>query len=1314
MRTAGDNVQILCAKGGPAQSGFKNSQLLSSIRTAVQFKLESLNPSHCYFISTDSLDFLNRNIDAILEIIDGQLIDPSGLFTDHSILVVPRLGTTSAWSTKATEILNRCGFVGIGRIERGTVWDFQCADGISHRQKQHLAQLLHDRMTETALESEHQVESIFKPSDRKKSRIIDVLENGVDALESANQEMGLALTDSELEYLLNWFVLESRNPTETELMMFSQVNSEHCRHKIFNSAWTLDGEDHPRSMFSLIRETHKQNPSETLVAYEDNAAVIAGRKSQLFTPSGASGQYQFSPEEPAHVVFKAETHNHPTAISPFPGAATGAGGEIRDEGATGTGGKPKAGVCGFSVSHLRIPGYSQPWEVSECRPDRIASPLQIMMDGPIGAASFNNEFGRPNIGGYFRTFEISKRTRNSRFGFHKPIMFAGGIGNIRPQHVSKQQLTEGDLLIVIGGPSMLIGLGGGASSSLGQGHSEEELDFASVQRSNPEMQRRCQEVIDRCRELGESNPILSIHDVGAGGLSNALPEIVHAAGCGAEIRLQDIPNDDVGMSPMENWCNEAQERYVLAISQSEHERFAQICMRENCPWQVIGEVVSGARFRVDDSESKRTVVDVSLDFLLGDIQLPKRTDVRKSRMESPKAPDLSYFTACAERILHYPSVADKSFLITIGDRTVSGLVHRDQMVGPWQVPVADAAVTVSGYNTFTGEAMAIGERSPIAVQNAAASARMAIGEALTNLRSVGSLSLSAIRLCANWMASANVEGESSQLYDSVQSVALDMCLGLGLSIPVGKDSMSMSTEWTLNDGQNYRVHAPVSLVATAFCSVEDVRNSLTPQLKRDFDTVLLLVDLGAGKNRMGMSVLHQTHNYIGGAVPDIDDVSILTKFFTSIGELIDTNKIISYHDRSDGGLFATLCEMAFAGRVGLDIRIEKSVVPVTFFFNEELGAVIQVERTQLDQVLKVFEQHGIGDLVWQLGRVTPHDKIKLSVNDLVEFESSRTALHLMWSKLTWKMQSIRDNPEDAQQEYDRILDVDNPGLSFDLATSDLARSGNGSCAEPKSPYVSSGSRPTVAVLREQGVNGHVEMAAAFDRAGFGVVDVVMVDLIEGRVTLSDFSGIVIGGGFSFGDVFGAGRGWASMILQRNQLRDMFEEYFQNTSKFALGVCNGCQVLAELKEIVPGARNWPGFVRNRSEQFEARLVMTEISSGQSILTHGMQGLVLPVVVAHGEGRAKFEIGDHFQRLATGQRVCLQYVDNRKSRTQTYPYNPNGSDGAVAGITNSDGRITAMMPHPERVFRMVQYSWAPNTREDDSPWMGMFRNARKWVS
>ena len=1307
------NVRISCVIGGQAKSAFRVNQLVKKIQPLVP-QLESLSASYLYFISAHS-SFSDDEQILLLDLLSGSSHDPVSLFSTKSILIVPRFGTISAWCTKAMEILKSCGFGSVQRIEQGIFWEIESRSGLNQHEKAKLLPFLHDRMVESQLESHEQIELIFKQGESRPVSEIDYIANGIEAIKYANMDLGLALSDKELAYFSNWYDLQGRNPTDAEIMMFSQVNSEHCRHKIFNATWQFDSEKREQSMFSMVQETHNRCSDRTLVAYKDNASVIEGRNSTIFSPLPQSRLYRSEPE-PVHIIFKAETHNHPTGISPFPGAATGAGGEIRDEGATGVGGKPKAGLCGFSVSNLRVPGLIQPWEQPPQFPDRIASPLEIMLEAPIGSASFNNEFGRPNIGGYFRTFETSSEGRESWHGFHKPIMFAGGLGNIRHSQIEKRKIECGDLLIVIGGPSMLIGLGGGAASSLGQGCSSTELDFASVQRSNPEMQRRCQEVIDRCRELGDQNPIRSIHDVGAGGLSNALPEIVHAAGLGAKIELRKIPTVDSGMSPMEIWCNEAQERYVLAISQFNLDVFSAICQRERCPFAVVGEATLNQHLSVFDSNFLHSFpVDIDIDFLMNGFIRTEKSDKQIRGNSNKSGLELLVFDDCVERVMRFPSVSDKSFLITIGDRTVTGLIHRDQMVGPWQVPVADAAVTLSDYHTVTGEAMAVGERSPVAILDAPASARLSIGEALTNLRSTSVLNVRDVRLCANWMAAASLEGESYQLYEAVRSVALDVCIRLGISIPVGKDSLSMSTTWDQPNGISKQVHSPLTLIATAFAAVDDVQKSLTPQLIPDFDSEILLIDLGGGKDRLGMSALYQTYKYLEGVAPDMDSVGRLGAFFNALGELINDNKVMAYHDRSDGGLFATLCEMSFAGRVGLRISVERNfeIDPISFFFNEELGAVIQVSQDHADDVRQCFRSYQILDHVYSIGQVTELDEISLSLNGHTIYKRSRTELHRIWSELSWKMRSLRDNPLCAQMEYDRILDIEDPGLNASGVEVCSVGDYSNLSVLSEAPTVVTGKNPTVAILREQGVNGHVEMAAAFDKAGLDAYDVVMADLVADEATIERFDGLVMCGGFSFGDVFGAGQGWASTIMCQPKVRDMFEAFFADSRKFSLGVCNGCQTMAELRSIIPGARQWPRFVRNQSEQFEARLVSVNVCESVSVLNGGLSGETLPVAVAHGEGQAVFESEEVYQDLKNSNQIFLNYVDNRDRITQIYPNNPNGSEHAVAGVTNSDGRITILMPHPERVFRRVQLSWAPDDWLATSPWLNLFVSAREWL-
>ena len=1227
------DVTVQTLKGEPAFSNFKLRKLLSLIQARLP-EIHSINGQLCYFayLDAESSDGLIWNLS---ELVIGELVEEDDLFTPDSVLVVPRLGTISPWNSKAIEILHRCGLQSIRRIERGTVWTVSSANRLDENQQEVLHSYLHDRMTESVLTSAKQIAEIFREHSPKPILEIDMMQNGRHELQRANENLGLALSPAEIDYIRNWYESQKRNPTDAELMMFSQVNSEHCRHKIFNASWTIDDVQKSQSMFSMIRSTHRGHPEGTLIAYEDNAAVIEGNDSARLFSSPVDRIYGFQ-FEPVHIVYKAETHNHPTAISPFPGAATGAGGEIRDEGATGIGGKPKAGICGYCVSHLFVPNSLQPWEIEQHIPDRAASPLEIMLEAPIGAASFNNEFGRPNIGGYFRTFETSGKNQDAWFGYHKPIMFAGGIGNIRPMHLQKSELQPGDHLVVIGGPAMLIGLGGGAASSLDQGSSEEDLDFASVQRSNPEMQRRCQEVIDRCCELGDRNPILSIHDVGAGGLSNALPEIVHASGRGALIDISKIPCADPAMSPLEIWCNEAQERYVVSVSDSRLNEFGEICRRERCPYSVVGQVKSGDRLQVVSSEmpldSDIRPVDVDLDFLMAGFLKSYREDTSQDKTAASHLSHEWNFQECVDRVLRFPSVGDKTFLITIGDRTVTGMIHRDQMVGPWQVPVADASVTLSSFNTYSGEAMALGERTPIAVTDSPASVRMAVGEALTNIRSAPVEKLTDIKLCANWMAAANEKGNSADLYASVETVAMSVCQHLGLAIPVGKDSLSMSTQWNDGEGKSYNVSAPVSLIVTAFSAIEDVRRSLTPQLHRIPESTLLLVDLGNGQNRIGMSVLSQTYNHISSEVPDLDNLEEFRNCFEALGELGRQELVLAYHDRSDGGLFTTLAEMAFAGRCGLDLRFAEMVRPIEFFFNEELGAVIQVEKGRVKEVMEQFKRFDIDHLVINIGSVDLSDRMRITIGNELIFDNSRVDLHRKWSELTWRMQSIRDNPECAKQEYDRILDTDDPGLRHiesPIENRPSVLSG---------PEITGLHRPRVAILREQGVNGHVEMAGAFHMAGFDACDVVMSDLNESGANLDCYEGIILCGGFSFGDVLGAGKGWASTILYQNQLRDMFESFFRNELKFALGVCNGCQVMSSLREIIPGSQQWPDFTRNESDQFEARLTMVEITPSQSIFTQGFQGSYLPIAVAHGEGRVSFLADGHPDLLLRNKQIA----------------------------------------------------------------------------
>ncbi len=1226
------------------------------------------------------------------------------------ILITPRLGTISPWASKATDIARNCGFSTIRRIERAAA--YHCRGG----EKSALAKRLHDRMTESVLDSIEEAERLFRhvapqPLDR-----IDVLAGGRDALDKANADLGLALSADEIDYLVENFARMGRNPTDVELMMFAQANSEHCRHKIFNALWTVDGQEQPLSLFDMIRETHRAHPAGTVTAYADNAAVIEGARVKRFYPQ-ADGTYAYV-EDDTHILAKVETHNHPTAISPFPGAATGAGGEIRDEGATGRGAKPKAGLCGFSVSDLKIPGFVQPWESNYGKPERIASALEIMIEGPLGAAAFNNEFGRPNLAGYFRTFE--QEFAGEMRGYHKPIMIAGGLGNIAVRHCLKVRFPPGTRLIQLGGPGMSIGLGGGAASSMSTGTNTAELDFASVQRGNPEMQRRAQEVIDRCWQMGDANPILAIHDVGAGGISNAMPELVNDAGRGARFDLRAVPSEEPGMAPRAIWCNEAQERYVLAIAPERLAEFAAICERERCPYAVIGEATEERRLIVEDAYFGNRPVDMPMDVLLGK---PPRMH-RKATRKLVKAPalDLSAIDLkeAAFRVLRLPAVASKSFLITIGDRSVGGLTARDQFVGPWQVPVADVAVTALGYDTYLGECFAMGERAPAALLDAPASGRMAVGEAITNLAAADIGDIGKIKLSANWMAAAGYGHEDAALFDTVRAVGLEFCPALGVSIPVGKDSLSMHTKWQ-EDGREKRVTAPLSLIVTAFAPCADIRKTLTPKLIRDEEqgeTELILIDLGAGKNRLGGSALAQVYAQSGDTPPDAD-AEKLKAFFALIQHLNRAGMLLAYHDRSDGGLFATVCEMAFAGHVGVSLNLDTLCYDplmndvdgierypemvdgrmrdrlIAALFSEELGAVIQVRRADRPAVMQALREAGLAVCAHMIGSLNDKDEIRVWRNSRLVFCASRAELQRVWSETSFQIARLRDDPVCAQEEFDALLDVGDPGLSVLLSF------------EPAGVFNIAGARPKIAVLREQGVNGQVEMAAAFDRAGFSCVDVHMSDLMAGRVRLTDFKGLAACGGFSYGDVLGAGQGWAKSILFNARLKDEFAAFFARPDTFSLGICNGCQMMAYLAPLIPGAEHWPTFQQNRSGRFEARFVMTEIPASPSIFFTGMAGSRLPVVVSHGEGRAVFA------GVPTTSAVALRYIDNRGAVATTYPFNPNGSPEGIAGVTSTDGRATIMMPHPERVFRTVQMSWHPEGWGEDSPWMTMFRNARRWV-
>jgi phosphoribosylformylglycinamidine synthase len=1291
---------MLTLRGSAALSDFRKNALLRSLQET-GIPVVTLTSTFLHLVNT-STPLSDAQTDVLSRLLSyGPRRHSSDVAADQIILIVtPRPGTISPWSSKATDIARICGLSNILRIERAIEFQVSLANP-SPQQLDAIKARIHDRMTQAVFTDPSSLSILFSQQSPRPLATIPVLENGRAALEKANRDLGLALAEDEIDYLLTNFHALARNPSDVELMMFAQANSEHCRHKIFNATWEIDGQPADKSLFQMIRNTFELHQEGILSAYKDNAAVLEGTRGGRFYANPETGEYSAHPED-IHILCKVETHNHPTAISPFPGAATGSGGEIRDEGATGRGSKPKAGLTGFTVSNLRIPGAIQPWETNSGKPARIVSALDIMLEGPLGGAAFNNEFGRPAINGYFRTYEAEVPSANGTEirGYHKPIMLAGGLGNIKAEHVQKGSINPGDKLIVLGGPAMLIGLGGGAASSMASGSGHEDLDFASVQRENPEMQRRCQEVIDRCWALGENNPIAFIHDVGAGGISNALPELVNDGGRGGAFELRTVPNDEPGMSPVEIWCNESQERYVLSVPTSHLPTFIAICHRERCPFAVVGEATEERRLILSDSHFKNTPIDLPLDVLLGK---PPRMHRRDTSLKRPLKPlDESTFELkeAIHRVLAHPAVADKTFLISIGDRTVTGLVSRDQMVGPWQVPVADCAVTTAAFDVFTGEAMSMGERTPVAIHSAAASARLAVGEALTNLAAAQIGAIGKVNLSANWMAAPAVPGDGADLYAAVRAVGMDLCPQLGITIPVGKDSMSMSTVWE-QDGQHRRVTAPVSLIVSAFAPVRDVRLSLTPQLIRDEqDSELWLIDLGQGKNRLGGSILAQTHNQTGTDCPDVDQPELLRAFWDATQELGAKHLLLAYHDRSDGGLLACITEMAFAGNTGVNVHLSPATPVFPALFSEELGAVVQIKKTDITTFTEVITKHGLAAHSQRIGSLNVKRNVTISQGETVLFDQCLGELRATWSDVTRRMAALRDNPECAEQEFQGKLDAGDPGISpkitFDIWIGD--------------DYAS---RPPIAILREQGVNGEVEMAAAFTKAGFTAVDVHMSDLLEGRISLRDFRGLAACGGFSYGDVLGAGEGWAKSILFNARARHEFESFFQRKDTFALGVCNGCQMMSNLRSIIPGAENWPRFVQNRSERFEARFSSLKIESGPSILFNEMAGSVLPVAVAHGEGHAEFESSDAARAFSESGLVSARFVDNHHVPTEHYPLNPNGSPFGITALTTSDGRVTIMMPHPERVFRTVQHSWAPKSWGDNAPWLRLFRNARVWV-
>ncbi len=1347
---------MLILPGSNALSAFRSQRLLSQLQTAAP-QIAAVQARFVHFIDSSSpLSAEDQGrLDAMLTYGEpAHQHEASG--HSEEFFVIPRFGTISPWASKATDIAHNCGMAHVHRIERGIAFSLELKGGLlgtgigaakklNEAELAAVAGLLHDRMTESVLRNADQAAQLFRELEAKPLASVDLLAEGKAALEFANTDLGLALSDDEIDYLVEAFTRARRNPTDVELMMFAQANSEHCRHKIFNADWVIDGVAQDKSLFQMIKNTHQLQPKGTIVAYSDNSSIMEGATVTRFYPRGAGHEYAPSTEL-THTLMKVETHNHPTAISPFQGASTGAGGEIRDEGATGRGAKPKAGLTGFTVSNLMIPGAERAWENAASvtapfaqrapagaygKPERIASPLQIMIDGPLGGAAFSNEFGRPVLGGYFRTYEqnvgrLSAGAPDTVYGYHKPIMIAGGIGNISGQHTHKNDIPVGSLLVQLGGPGMRIGMGGSAASSMATGANTADLDFDSVQRGNPEMERRAQEVINACWQMGADNPIISIHDVGAGGLSNAFPEITNDAKRGAIFDLRKVPLEESGMAPKEIWSNESQERYVLAIAPDSLPLFAAMCERERCLFAAVGVATEERQLKLIDPLNGNNPVDMPMDVLLG--KPPKmQRDVNHVQNVFPPV-DLTGLELAdvARKVLLLPAVADKSFLITIGDRTVGATTVRDQMVGPWQVPVADCAVTAMSFEGYLGEAMAMGERTPLAVIDAAASGRMAVGEAITNIAAAPIKDISDIKLSANWMAACGQPGQDAALFDTVKAVGMELCPALGISIPVGKDSLSMRTTW--NDGEAGKaVLSPVSLIVSSFAPVYDIRRALTPQLRTDCgETAMILIDLGRGQNRLGASALAQVTQQLGNDAPDVDSADDLKGFFAAIQQLNADGKLLAYHDRSDGGLYATLCEMAFAGRCGLSINLDilamegehaadwgdaknwagqvaerRNELTLRALFSEELGAVIQVCADDKTAVMNVLRQYQLGACSHIIGKPNDRGVIEFTRDAKTIYSEQRSALHRLWSETSWRIARLRDNPACADAEYDRLLDETDPGISpvltFDPSENVAA------------PFINNGARPRVAILREQGVNSHVETAWVMHQAGFAAVDVHMSDLIAGRARLDDFQGVIAVGGFSYGDVLGAGEGWAKTILFNAVLADQFARFFQRTDTFGLGVCNGCQMMSNLKSIIPGAHAWPKFTRNKSEQFEARFGMVEVLESPSIFFSGMAGTRTPIAIAHGEGFADFsQTGDSGAVIR-----ALRFVDNRGEATEAYPFNPNGSPQGLTAVTTANGRFSVMMPHAERVFRSAQQSWHPESWGEDSPWMRMFRNARKFV-
>ena len=1296
--------KIILIRGKNFSSEFRLNSILKKLRSRSE-NIDSVICSEIFFVllKKDLISIKKNELESLNSILNSSL--DQDYPKNNSFVIVPRQGTQTPWSSKAQDIFKNCRINFVERVERGFLYSISSKLLLTSDQLRNLGEILADRMTQSVIFQPEEANSIFSKVDPSTYDSVPLMKDGKSSLNEANENLGLALSDFEIDYLFSEYSKQSLDPTDVELMMFSQANSEHCRHKIFNSRWKINGEVQPLSLFEMIKNTHKVNKKGVLSAYKDNAAVLEGFEVDRFYPDTKTNIYK-THKEANHIVTKVETHNHPTAISPFSGASTGSGGEIRDEGSTGRGAKPKAGLCGFSVSNLRIPDMKESWEIDQSSPNRIATPLEIMIEAPLGAAAFNNEFGRPNTLGYFRSFEMQdESSENSQiYGYHKPIMLAGGLGNIKNSHIHKAKVPIGSKLIVLGGPSMLIGLGGGSASSLSSGSGDEDLDFASVQRENPEMERRCQEVLDRCWQMGLSNPILFIHDVGAGGLSNAVPELLKDIGHGGKVYLRKIPSAEPGMSPLEIWCNESQERYVIAVSEKDLKQFVLFCERERCPFSVIGEVTETNELEVYDQDFKNSPVKLPLDLLFG--KFPQLERAFNTVPKAYKDINLNHLDieSLLPKILRHPTVASKNFLITIGDRSVTGLICRDQLVGPWQVPVSDNAISLSSFNELKGEAMSIGEKSPCSILDASSAAKMAVAESVTNILSAGVRRISDIKLSANWMGSPGRLNGDQDLYQAVNAVGMELCPAWKMTIPVGKDSLSMATDWVDDEGRASSVIAPLSLVISAFSPIKDVNIAVTPQLVSEDSTELIFIDLAKNNTRMGGSITSQIENILSGIPPNVECIKEMPQFVECFYKLLSKKKILACHDRSDGGLLVSLLEMAFAGRLGVDLEITSICNSKEDFihklFNEELGIIIQIRREDLNEVLNTFSICGLKNYIHHLGTLNSQKKLRILENKKVKHEWELSTLLKSWSLVSYKIQSLRDNPSTAEKEY-----------LYDVNTHRLGLNTNVDFEVPKKMKRRQ-KKPRIAILRDQGVNGQVEMAAAFDSVGFKCIDLHMTDLINRKRNLNEFRGLVACGGFSYGDVLGGGGGWAKSILFNRNLKKDFEEFFSREDIFALGVCNGCQMIANLSDLIIGSEGWPRFEKNISEKFESRYILTKIKESSSIFFRGMEDSVIAIPVAHGEGRIS-STNEHAKNLIGRNLVPLVYVDDNGIETESYPQNPNGSSQGIAGVTNKSGNVTILMPHPERAFLMAQNSWQTEDKNRYGPWINFFSNARDFI-